>query len=598
MTKKLKNRKSFYLILFLLPLVLLILLEVSLRISGFGTSFPLFIPAKSMHGYLQPNPDIINRYFSHIDLAPNIQPDTFFFKQKKQANSFRIVIQGGSTAAGFPFGRFGSLHGMLQQRFKRIFPELEIEIISTAMSAINSYTLLDFTDEIVEINPDLILIYAGHNEYVGIMGVGSAFAVKSDRAATLMFLKLRELRLFQLMQKLVGFFQQSSSSSVQTKQYPDKRTLMAQIAKEKNIPLNSELFNKGVEQFSQNLDLILSKYQAAEIPVMISTLASNEKDQPPFSSSDDKTSADGYYQRAKQLAIQRKSEQALQAYIKAKDNDLLRFRAPSRFNQIIRQKADRPGIILVDVEQRFRNESKQGIIGFEHMLEHLHPNARGYFLLAESFVEEIIAKQLIPGTPQTFSVENAWHDIPLTKIDLIAANFKIKTLTSDYPFKKTKFPVEFGKPKSFEDKLALEKLAGEDWLKLHQKMLDYYQRTKSNSLLNNKKEAAKVAGLIFDAFPNQHKTAWVAGQLYFALNDINLALYYHLKATELAPTEIRYLMSCAHSLFVNNRVSESLAVLDKVLKIDATHSQATNQKIRLENQLNNIDKRNTNDKNR
>ena len=44
------------------------------------------------------------------------------------------------------------------------------------MSAVSSYTLLDFSDEIVDYQPDAILIYAGHNEYLGILGVGSVLA--------------------------------------------------------------------------------------------------------------------------------------------------------------------------------------------------------------------------------------------------------------------------------------------------------------------------------------------------------------------------------------------------------------------------------------
>ncbi|MDC2888862.1 SGNH/GDSL hydrolase family protein [Psychrosphaera algicola] len=100
-------------------------------------------------------------------------------------------MQGGSTAAGFPYGRFGSLQGMLEQRFKRTYPHKNIEVINTAMAAVNSYTLMDFVDEIIEIEPDLILIYAGHNEYLGVMGVGSTFAAIGGRSATLAFCYLK-----------------------------------------------------------------------------------------------------------------------------------------------------------------------------------------------------------------------------------------------------------------------------------------------------------------------------------------------------------------------------------------------------------------------
>jgi len=44
------------------------------------------------------------------------------------------------------------------------------------MAAVTSYVLLDFADEIIAQRPDAIVIYTGHNEYLGIGGVGSSFA--------------------------------------------------------------------------------------------------------------------------------------------------------------------------------------------------------------------------------------------------------------------------------------------------------------------------------------------------------------------------------------------------------------------------------------
>jgi len=582
MTNTKKNRKSFYFILLISPIVLLLLLELLLRIFGFGNSYPLFIPAKSSSGYLQPNPSVIKRYFSNPKLAPDIQPDTFFFRSKKPNNSFRIVIQGGSTAAGFPFGRFGSLHGMLQQRFKRLYPEKDIEIISTAMSAVNSYTLLDFTDEIVAIEPDLVLIYAGHNEFVGIMGVGSSYSVKNNRSATLVFLKIKELRLFQLMQSVVSFFQQDEPNDSQENNghsKPDNRTLMAKISKEKEIYLNSELYQRGVEQFDNNLSLILSRYQQADIPVMISTLARNEKDQPPFSSSNGEFSASGYFNKAREFQRLGNFGKALIAYKQAADRDLLRFRAPSYFNQIIKKQASSHNAILVDGENALRKKSSDGIIGFQHMFEHLHPNARGYFLLAEAFADKIINKHLIAGIPNKFPSDRAWQDIPLTPSDLIAASFKIKTLTSDYPFVDKKLEVKFGKAKNFEEKMALQQLAGKDWLLRHKEMLEHYQKSKQPKL------AARIAGLIVDAFPEQAKAAWVAGQLYFEIGDKPMALYYHRRALSLSPINIQYLLSVARSFYINGRKRDAIEILERVLVIKPKNNVAVTQKRRIEAEL-------------
>ncbi len=576
MITKPQNRKIYYFILTILPIFILLLIEGILRLSGFGHTYPLFVPVQSKSEYMQPNPEIIQRYFMDSDLAPKIKPDTVYFKKNKPRDSFRIVIQGGSTAAGFPFGRFGSVQGMLQQRFKRLYPEKNIEIISTAMSAVNSYTLLDFVDEIIEIKPDLVLIYAGHNEYLGVMGVGSAFAAKGGRAATLMFLKLKNIRLFQLMQKLVFNIEIFSLKKIpQAQKPPNNRTLMAQVAKEKNIVMGSQLYLDGIEQFSQNLDLILGKYQQAGIHVMLSTLVSNEKNQVPFASTSGEHSANHYFKLGQSLEKRGKYKKAKRAYQEARNRDLLRFRAPGYFNLVIRKKSRQYGMTLVDAEAYIRKDSKHAIIGKKLIYEHLHPNARGYFILSEAFVNKIVVQKLIAKTSSNYSAPLAWKDVPLTKVDRIVADFKIKTLLSDYPFNQKEPIKKLSKSNSFEEAMAIKRLSDGDWLSIQNEMLIHYQKE------NNWHEAAKISGLIFDAFPDQSKAAYVAGQLYFKKQDNNMALYYYNNALSLEPDNIQFLMTAARAYFVTNKLDEAINLLDKVLIQDKTHTQAIFQHQRL-----------------
>ena len=70
MTNTTKNRKSFYSLLAIFPLIILLLLEMILRLTSFGYEYPLFIKSETIPGYFQPNPNVIKRYFSNPDLAP------------------------------------------------------------------------------------------------------------------------------------------------------------------------------------------------------------------------------------------------------------------------------------------------------------------------------------------------------------------------------------------------------------------------------------------------------------------------------------------------------------------------------------------------
>ncbi len=602
-----KRKLSFYIILILLPFIILILLELLLRIGGFGSDVPLFIESQQFKNYYQPNPNIIQRYFPNPELAPNVSPDTEFFKKEKPLDSFRIIIQGGSTAAGFPYGRWGSIKGMLDQRFKRLYPNRNIEIINTAISAVNSYTLLDFVDEIIEQQPDLVLIYAGHNEYLGLMGVGSAFASRGGRAATLLYLKLKSLRLYQLLERI--FY----SGRIPTDEGVETRTLMSQIAREKNIPFDSEMYQLGKQQFSENLSLILQKYHQHNIPVMVSTLISNEKDQAPFSSINSSVNSTDWetyrlnsaqypdsininqlkqqfessntagdaYKVAVNYYTAGESVLAKSYFQKARDLDLLRFRAPTEFNQIINGVAEQYQVTVVDTERYFIANSDQGIPGHELVLEHLHPNAVGYFYLAEAFSDAIIEHNYLGQPKNNYPASKALHDIPISKSDQLFSSYKIAQLTSAYPFTKKQKAIPFPADNDTETDALRKRLKGESWLTIQQHLLIQYQQRKDFS------EAAKIAALISDALPEQHQTSYIAGQLYFKVEDLQLAQYYHQRAVNISPQNIQYLLALAQDQYTNGALNPSLDTLTKVLKLDSKHKTAIFYRKKIEHQLSN-----------
>ena len=554
----------------MLPLALLLALEGCLRLVGYGDDHPLFVPTESMEGYLQPNPRIIRRYFADDRSAPRVSPDTHYFRATKPEESLRIVIMGGSTAAGFPLGRFASLSGMLSQRFKRLYPDSDIEVVSVAMSAINSYALLDFTDEVLEVKPDLVLIYTGHNEYLGIMGVASTYLGGTSRWLKLAMLNLNQLRIFQFLRSLLGSEPASSEPS-------SEATLMARVARGGEIPLDSSMFIAGLEQFSSNLTRILDAFQSQDVPVVLGTLVSNERDQRPLAKAHAETNADIAFADAERLEMEKNFSEAAHAYRRARDLDGLRFRAPSQFNEIIRAQSARDGVYIADVESVFRQHSEHGIIGVSLMYEHLHPNPRGYFLMAEAFVESIQRQGLVSGEAQNFPSELAWREVPLTEVDQRLGRLKVDQILSGFPFQSNGSRiVSAAHSDPLIERLAQERFQGAAWLPVQQSLLAQYQQH------GRYFDAARVAGMLFDAFPSEHKAAFAASQLYFAAADPSLSLYYAERAHSLQPTDTQYLMASARALNALNRIEEAIDRIRRVLEIDPGHRQANAQLRRLE----------------
>ncbi|GAA0857434.1 hypothetical protein [Aliiglaciecola litoralis] len=598
MPKKSHRTYVFYLIAIVIPLVILLLIEGILRVSNFRPQQPLFIDVAGLEGYSQPNPQIIQRFFADPDNAPDVSPDTQYFLTQKPANSLRIVVQGGSTAAGFPYGRWGSLSGMLLQQFKRLYPDKHIEIINTAMSSVNSYALLDFVDEIIEIKPDIVLIYAGHNEYLGIMGVGSAYASRGGRAANLLYLKVKDLKLYRLVESIyyAVFASQPEGNSDNRL---NERTLMAQIAKDKDIPFQSELFYAGIEQFNDNMGLILDAYQQANIPVVLGDLASNEKDQIPFSAisqlSTDEVqkialmSADQLANNIQQLelnidtaTVEQKAKlyfllghtykaagsnsKAQPAFTLARDYDGLRFRAPSVFNQVLANLADTYQLPLARVQHTLRADTDDGIIGSKHMLEHLHPSIRGYFLLAKAYVDVLQNEGLLPKV-DGYDPALSWQEQPVSRADAAYGEFKIARLTADYPFTSEPRDVPMPEANSIENKMLLERLKGRDWLTINQALLKIYQRQKDLS------EAAKISGLLADALPNNSDVNYIAGVLFKKANNIPLSTYHLQRAAFLNETDFRVQLSLAQNYFLNGEFSKSLTILNRAKQSQPNNAQ-------------------------
>ncbi|WP_395343969.1 hypothetical protein PN836_004635 [Ningiella sp. W23] len=611
-----KPKLVFYLIAILLPFLLLGALEGILRLANYGASYPLFVESDQFEGYLEPNPDVIKRFFYPASSAPAVSPDTYLFKEQKTDNTLRIVAMGGSTMAGFPYGRFGSPAGMLKQRISASHPQQKVEIISVAMSSINSFSILDFTEEVIAIEPDAVLIYVGHNEYLGALGVGSSFAGKGSYSANLLFLTLKDWRIYQLVQKIYHLIVTPNPEGIYVEgASTNQRTLMAQVAKDKNIAYKSDIYVAGKTQFEQNLSLILEKLSQAAVPAFVSSIASNEASQAPFESLEipeldnallnkntqkswptnahtalakDRFHANYMFALGNYLLENGKRTEAYKAFKQARDFDLLRFRAPSEFNEIIQAVSHKHDAIFVDSYATLINDTKNRIIDKSLMLEHLHPNARGYFLIAESFYSSLLEEGLISSentNEQDLAVfqEDAWRWQPLSLTDQIFAQFKVEQLLSDYPFSDTPTTVRLDDIRIADIEhaivnsrairrsditLAKQRMRGESYIKIQQQLVEKLQ-SEGRFL-----EAGISAGTLFEALPEQENLARVASLLLLRANALPLAEYYASKAVQLNPRAVNYKLSLAEILFKQQKIKASIVLLDEVIAQDPSNLKA------------------------
>ena len=192
----------FYLILIAIPLIFFIILEISLRAFDYGNEFKMFVSLSDNYpDKIFLNPELPKKYFTGLKEGPGVIPDGFDVVKKD--NCFRVFVLGGSSAAGWPYVPNVSFSRQLKRRLELLYPDNTIEVINCGVSAINTYTIRDFIPGIIEQKPDLVLIYAGHNEYYGALGAASSVSMGTSRNLINLYLYLQKFRTVQLVQNII-----------------------------------------------------------------------------------------------------------------------------------------------------------------------------------------------------------------------------------------------------------------------------------------------------------------------------------------------------------------------------------------------------------
>lgn len=492
------KKRVFTTISLLVPILFFVVLELVLRLANYGEEYPLFIDDTIDSNYLILNPDVSKRYFPVEEFATKGQYDLFL--KEKPEKTLRVVVQGASTSAGFPYQHGGSFPRLLEQRLQYSYPDYQIEVINTSLAATNSFTILDFVEEIIEQDPDIVIIYSGHNEYYGALGVGSSQSIGKTAAVTNTYLKLKNVRLVQLIRNWVRKAYVPSED-------PNKKSLMGKMVQNTSIELESEAYQAGLDQYEFNMSRVLAKYKEVGIPVFISNLVSNVKDFEPFESGAS-GHASGLFKEGRKALETGDIPGAKTKLIEARDNDLLKFRAPSGVDDLISQLALEHGAVLVDSRKKFESESSFGIIGNELLLEHVHANLTGARLFADTFYEALKGHLDQNGWVSSTKSDEEF-DYVISEVDSLFGTKLVKQLMSNWPFTD-----QVATPEEVENPTEIDFLVNGQipWV---QAMNQAYVR----QLNSNPSEALKTAKVLVQEYPHQEQPIAMVVDAYLRLGN-------------------------------------------------------------------------------
>lgn len=342
----------------------LAVLEGGLRAAGYGYK-PDFL-VRNLNGSLAANEKFGWRLFPRAIArtpAPEILPDP----DAKR----RVFILGESAAMGFPDPALG-LAPQLQARLGA-----DWRVVNVAMTAINSHTVREIAAECARQKPAAFVVYMGNNEVVGPYGAGSIFGSFSGNLAMIRLqLWVRSWRLGQLIASLTARPPAGAE---------EWRGLEFFVRNQ--VPPGDPRLARVYHHFRNNLQDIVRLGQRAGARVIVSTVAVNLRDCPPFASPDGAANA----------------AYAAGDFARARDLDALRFRADSEINRIIREVAAEEHADLVDAEQAIAPSA-------ENFWEHVHLRPRANAQLAE-----LVSAKLTPTPKPADLPVTAWDAQRLTR---------------------------------------------------------------------------------------------------------------------------------------------------------------------------------------
>ena len=404
--------------------LLLVLVELILRVVGFGHPTSFFLPREIGGKAVL----VENTWFglSYFPPAQARSPSPLVVQNPKPDGVCRIFLFGESAAMGDPRPAYG-MGRCLEALLRARFPERQFEVVCVGMTAINAHGLLPIARECARCQGDLWIVYTGHNEFVGPFGANTVFGPAAPACWIVRgYLALQRARTGQWLVALARRLNQRGNSPAAwggMRVFLDQQVSPADPRKE-----------RVYASFRRNLEDIVRVAKRWGVPVVLSSAANNLKDCAPFASvhapalqgtkqtewesrfqtgqtnqqRGDFVHALGPYRAAAELSplyaegqfrlgqcllATTHTDAAAQAFRRARDADALPFRASTRINQIIREVAERyagQGVSFLDAEAMLAPLSASRVTGDEVFLEHVHLNFEGNYQVARALAEKAV----------------------------------------------------------------------------------------------------------------------------------------------------------------------------------------------------------------
>ncbi|MBI1357388.1 MAG: tetratricopeptide repeat protein [Acidobacteria bacterium] len=348
------------------------------------------------------------------------------FPVKKPEGTFRIFSVGGSTTYGRPYDDKLSFSGWLRELLPAADPIRRWEVINAGGVSYASYRVAAVMEELAQYDPDLFLIYSGHNEFLERRTYEGL--IDAPETVTALGGLLSRTRIYSAGARLLDAAPKRKADEELLAEEVD--TMLAHSVGPEDYERNDEFRSQVLAHYRFNLRRMVDIARAAGAEAVLITPASNWKDCSPFKNQSrdglspqdaaqaerlrregarlrqageaaeslaaldealalDDRYAETYYERGRALLALDRPAEAKASFERALDEDVCPLRAFPAMTQIVRDVARQTGAPLVDFDAYVQSREDDGIPGSKQFLDHVHLNVDGYRELALLLVDEL-----------------------------------------------------------------------------------------------------------------------------------------------------------------------------------------------------------------
>ena len=437
------RRKIFRLAALLLGLIPFVALEAGLRIAGIGRPDQIDDP---FVGFSDIQPLFVHGE-SRGERVTARSRQRFFgpqtFAATKPEDTFRAFVLGGSTVRGRPYTVDTAFPKWAELELNACDESTTYEFINCGGLSYASYRLRPILREVLEYDPDLIVLATGHNEFLE----ERTYSAVKERSPIVRWLGDRAVSLHTVNAARSIFRSEANETGEKT---GDGRTVLAaevdaQLDYESGYAsyhYDEEWQADVIDHFDLALRQMISMCEQADVPVVFVRLGSCLRDCPPFKSEhhpenfspdeervwrelfdrateledhDVAAAADlyqqaanlsdeyalGHYRLARCFDRMGDFDAAAKHYGRASERDVcpLRMLEPeAKLIDHLSKEHDLPLIAASDLSRRAGHES---LPGYDVFLDHVHPSIGLHQRIGAAIVEILLESEFATGRPLT-----------------------------------------------------------------------------------------------------------------------------------------------------------------------------------------------------